>query len=90
MVTFGPSLSFFAKSPSGIIWHNLPAGLEEQINLKKAKDPACTPSHVSLGISGAWAAIWPDGTDSWNFQGQYIDLAAQLSEKSRETLTVSL
>ncbi|KAJ7264077.1 hypothetical protein B0H12DRAFT_273111 [Mycena haematopus] len=70
-VVFGPQYSYVAKSGNDIIWHNLPSDLETMIQSKRSTDPFCTPTQITLGWRGAWAAIWPDGTNGMNLLGHY-------------------
>lgn len=88
-VVFGPNLSFFARSGDDTIWHNLPPDLEAQIISKGSQDPPVKPSLVTLGINGAWAAIWSDGSDSWHLATHYTKLELFLSKEGRAPITVS-
>ncbi|KAJ6489760.1 hypothetical protein C8R45DRAFT_991726 [Mycena sanguinolenta] len=86
-VVFGPQYSYVAKSANEILWHNLPADLETLIQSKQSKDPSCLPTQVTLGWRGAWAAIWPDGTNSMNLLEHYPTLEEHMVKNSDQSLS---
>ncbi|KAF8190291.1 hypothetical protein K438DRAFT_1831740, partial [Mycena galopus ATCC 62051] len=79
-VVLGPQYSYFARSGNAMIWHNLPSALETMIESKRSKDASCVPTQLSLGWQGAWAAIWPDGTDGVDLLGHYTTLAESMKK----------
>ncbi|KAF2808354.1 uncharacterized protein BDZ99DRAFT_499688 [Mytilinidion resinicola] len=79
-VTIGPKGSYFAKSSSGTLQHNLPADLASEIQTKKTANPPIEPTQVALGIAGTWIALWSDTSCTYNV-GTY----ARLEENLRDT-----
>ena len=73
-VTFGPGDSYYARSPRAARWHDLPSDLEKEILGKKVQDGDSAPRMVALGKHGAWAALWPDGSCTWNLIKGYVSL----------------
>ncbi|KAJ6524950.1 hypothetical protein B0H19DRAFT_1276317 [Mycena capillaripes] len=89
-VVFGPQYSYVAKSANEIIWHNLPSDLETLIQSKRSRDPSCLPTQVTLGWRGAWAAIWPDGTNDMNLVGHYPALAESMKNSNQPLSFITL
>ncbi|KAJ6523106.1 hypothetical protein DFH09DRAFT_1096790 [Mycena vulgaris] len=89
-VVFGPQYSYVAKSANDIIWHNLPSDLEILIQSKRSRDPSCLPTQVTLGWRGAWAAIWPDGTNDMNLVGHYPALAENMKNSNQPLSFITL
>ncbi|KAG7004254.1 abc drug exporter [Physcia stellaris] len=90
-LTFGPGLtpvkltkksvigSYYARTPRGCIWSNLPADLEKtvvhEMTRESGKGP---PANITLGQQGAWVAFWNDGSYTWNLRGTYSRLDENL------------
>jgi hypothetical protein len=70
-LTIGPKGSYFARCGASHISHALPADLQRAIDDAKSQ-----PISVSLGIKGAWIALWADGSRTWNLRHSYPSLAA--------------
>ena len=88
-VTFGPECSYYARSPQAARWHDLPSDLDKEIRGKKIHGDDGAPDSVALGKDGAWAAVWPDGTCTWNLVKDYVSVHNALRANEQKGIAVS-
>ncbi|MCJ1474288.1 hypothetical protein MMC13_002946 [Lambiella insularis] len=65
-LSFGPEGSYYARGPKMAKWHAIPRDLEKVILAKRSTNTDNDPARVALGKNGAWIAMWPDGSSTWN------------------------
>lgn len=70
-VVFGTGNTFYAKTPRGCLWNNLPTDLVEEIVQELRKEGKGAPRQVCLGCNDTWVAFYDDGTYSWNLDTYY-------------------
>ena len=81
-VTFGPHRSFYARTPKGCLWNNLPSGLEKHIT--EDMPTRGPPRAVTLGVAGTWVAFWDDRI-AWELENHYDDVHEVLSADTETT-----
>ena len=82
-VVFGPGESFYARTPKGCVWNNLPNDLETQIIDEMGEEGRGPPKSVTLGMNRTWMAFWNDGIQSWNLRGHYDVVNECLNDDSK-------
>jgi hypothetical protein len=77
VVVFGTGSTYFAKTPNGCLWNNIPSDLEATISEHMAdRGP---PSDVCLGVHQTWVAFWSNGSSQWNLKTYYGQVHERLS-----------
>ncbi|KAI0046492.1 hypothetical protein FA95DRAFT_1368319 [Auriscalpium vulgare] len=75
--TFGPNASYFAISPNGFSWQNLPEDLETDILMRIKKT---SPGVVALGVSGTYVVLYGDGRMTYDLDDKYPAVDALLRD----------
>ena len=73
---FGPNRSYYARSPEGCLWNNLPSDLNKKIH--EYMPDKGLPQSIALGREGTWVAIW-DESYAWELGDHYGDLGEFLA-----------
>jgi hypothetical protein len=76
-VVFGTGNTYYAKTPTGCLWNNIPHDLEKAIS--EHMTDRGPPSDVCLGVNETWAVLWDNGKIEWNLKSNYDTVHKHLS-----------
>ncbi|KAJ7270772.1 hypothetical protein B0H12DRAFT_1067408 [Mycena haematopus] len=79
---FGPNTSYFAVSPSGYSWQNLPPVLENDIISRMKKG---TPTTVALGVHGSFVVLYSNGNVTFEVAQHYPAVDAMIRNAAENT-----
>jgi hypothetical protein len=86
-MVFGTGNSYYAKTPKGCLWNNLPRDLEQAIS--EHMTDRGPPSDVCLGVNETWAVFWDNGKFQWNLKTYYDTVHKHLSTDADDGVAVT-